>query len=142
LKLGFALLNASGFEFIDELEQLFLPTDELGACFSALAIVIGQFSQRFEVLRGRREVAWSALPAIGEDRAGVKFTTVAVAGRLAALPPQGVERARQEGIALEAGLKEGGQELLGLEEFGAEGTESLVHGCPGRKEVTVERYNI
>jgi hypothetical protein len=43
LKRGFALLNASGFEFIDELEQLFLPTDELGASCSALAIVIGEF---------------------------------------------------------------------------------------------------
>ena len=41
MKFGFAQLNAGGFEFIDELEQLFLPTDELGAGFSALAILLG-----------------------------------------------------------------------------------------------------
>jgi hypothetical protein len=71
------------------------------------------------------------LAAIGEDGAGMKFATVAVAGRLAALSLQRVERARQEGIALEAGLKEARQELLEMEEFGAEGTKLLVHEHPG-----------
>ena len=75
--------------------------------------------------------AWPALAAIGEDGAGMKFATVAVAGRLAALSLQRVERARQEGIALEAGLKEARQELLEMEEFGAEGTKLLVHEHPG-----------
>jgi hypothetical protein len=134
-KLGFALLNANGFEFIDKLQQLFLPTDELGTRFSALAIGNGEIPDCLKVFRGRREVAWPALAAIGEHRADMKFATVAVARRLAALSLQGIERARQERIALEASLKEARQELLDLEEFGAEGTESLVHGYPGERAI-------
>ena len=57
----------------------------------------------------------------------MELPAIAMAGRLAALSPQGVEGARQERIAAEAVLQEGGQELLGLEELGAEGAESLVH---------------
>ncbi len=106
---------------------MFLPTDELGAGFSALAIVFGHVPQRQEVFGRRRDVLRSPLSAVGKDGAGMKLAAIAVAGRLAALTPQGVERARQERFAPEAVLKEGGQELLGLEEFGAEGAESLVH---------------
>jgi hypothetical protein len=41
LQLGFAELAAGGFEFINELEQSFLPTHELGARLSAASIEIG-----------------------------------------------------------------------------------------------------
>jgi hypothetical protein len=127
VKLGFAQLDAGGFEFIDELEQLLLPADELGARLPAAAIRIGQVSEVVELFGRRREVAWPALSAIGEDGAGVKFAAVATAGRLAALPPQGVQGARQEGLATEAKFEQGGQALLGQQELGAEGAESLVH---------------
>lgn len=131
LKLGFPQLDACGFEFIDELEQLFLPTHELGARLSATSIEIGHAAQAVKVLGRRRDVAWSALSAMGQDGAGVRFASVAMAGRLAALSPQGVERARQEGIATEAVFQEGRQEMLSLAELGAERAESLFHAVHG-----------
>ena len=41
MEFGFAQLDTSGQQGIDEVEQLPLPTDELGARLSATAIVIG-----------------------------------------------------------------------------------------------------
>ena len=40
----FAPLDASGLQRIDDVEQLPLPADELGARLSAAAIVIGQIA--------------------------------------------------------------------------------------------------
>jgi hypothetical protein len=121
------LLDANGFEFIDELEQLFLPADELGAGLSAAAIVVGHVANRVEVLRRWRDVSRAALSAVGKDGAGMKLSAVAVARRLAALSPQRVEGAREERLAAEAGFEQARQELLGLDELGAEGAKALVH---------------
>ena len=41
MEFGFAQLDTSGLQGIDEVEQLPLPADELGACLSAAAIMIG-----------------------------------------------------------------------------------------------------
>jgi hypothetical protein len=41
LEFGFAQLDTSGLQGIDEVEHLPLPADELGAGLSAAAIVIG-----------------------------------------------------------------------------------------------------
>jgi hypothetical protein len=110
LKLRFAQLDARGFEFINELEQLFLPTDELGTRFTALAIGLGHLPHRLEVLGRQRDVSRSALTTIGKDGAGVKLTARAMAGWFAALAPQGVERAGQQGFATEASFQQGWQE--------------------------------
>ena len=77
-----------------------------------------------------REVAWLTLPAIGKDGALVQFAATAVAARLATLSTQGVERGRQKRFASEAGFEQAGEKLLGLEQLGAERTETLVHGLP------------
>jgi hypothetical protein len=41
MEFGFAPLDTSGLQGIDEVEQLPLPADELGARLSAAAIMIG-----------------------------------------------------------------------------------------------------
>jgi hypothetical protein len=126
-KFLFAQLNANGFEFIDELEQLLLPADELSASLSTATIVFGQVAQRLDLFGCRRDVLRSALSAIGEHRALVKFAARATAGGFAALSAKGVERAGQDRLALETFLEQAWQELLGLEKLRAEGTEKLVH---------------
>jgi hypothetical protein len=78
---------------------------------------------------GRRgEVTWFAVAAIREDGALVQFAAAAVAARLAALSPQGVERARQQRFTIEAGFEQAGEKLLRLEQLRAERAETLVHG--------------
>ena len=54
-------------------------------------------------------------------------TVFAVAGRFAALSPEGIKGARQERFASKAWLKQTWQELLELAELGAKGAEVLVH---------------
>jgi len=66
------------------------------------------------VLRGRRQVTWLALPAIGKDGALVQFAATAAAARLATLSAERVERARQKWLAGEAGFEQAGEKLLGL----------------------------
>jgi hypothetical protein len=78
---------------------------------------------------GRRgEIARFAAAAIREDGALVQFAVAAVAARLATLSPQGVERGRQQRLTRQAGFEQVGEKLLSLEQLGAEGTETLVHG--------------
>jgi len=67
------------------------------------------------VLGRSGEVAWLALPTIGKDGALVQFAAAAAAARLATLSPQGIERARQERLAREAGFEQAGEKLLSLE---------------------------
>ena len=69
----------------------------------------------------------SALAAIGEYGALMKFATTAMAGEFAALSAKGVDGARQDRLALETVHEQAGQELLSLEKLGAQGTEKLVH---------------
>ena len=126
-KLSFAELHACGFEFIDKLEQLPLPANELGAGLSAAAIGVGEVFQGIEVFRLRRDILRALLSAIREDGVFVKAAVVAVAGRFAALSAQGIEGARQERRAAESRLEQSRQELLELPELGTEGTEALVH---------------
>jgi hypothetical protein len=57
----------------------------------------------------------------------MKLAAAAVAGRLAALSPQSVERARQERLAPEGGFEQARQDLPELEELRAKGAEALVH---------------
>ena len=57
----------------------------------------------------------------------MKFAARAMAGGFAALAAKDVEGARQDRLALETFLEQAWQELLGIEQLGAEGTETLVH---------------
>jgi hypothetical protein len=120
-------LDANGFEFIDKLEQLLLRADELRACLSTAAIVIGQVAYRLEVLGSWGDISRSAFSAIGKYGALMKFATTAMAGGFATLSAQGVEGARQDRIALEAVFKQAWQELLGLAKLRAKGAELLIH---------------
>ena len=72
------------------------------------------------------------LAAIGQDGAFVEFTAAAPAVRLAALPPQGIERSREERFSAEAIFEQLRKLLLDLEELRAEGAELLVHGWSPR----------
>ena len=127
MEFGFAQLNARGLQRIDKVEQLPLPADELGASLSAAAIRIGQSAYGGEVLRGHSEVAWLALSTIGKDGALVQFAAAAVAARLATFAAEGVERARQKGLAREAGFEQAGEKLLSMAQLGAERAKTLVH---------------
>ena len=128
LEFGFAPLDTSGQQGIDEVEHLPLPADKLGAGLSAAAIVIGHGAEGEEVLGGRNQVPWLALPAVGKDGARVQFAAAAAAARLATLSAEGVERARQKGFACEAGFEQAGEKLLRLAELGAERAQTMVHG--------------
>jgi hypothetical protein len=126
-KFLFAQLDANGFEFIDELEQLLLPADELSASLSTATIVFGQVAHRLDMFSCRCDILRPALSAIGEHGALVKFAACAMAGGFAALAAKDVEGARQDRLALETFLEQAWQKLLGLEKLGAKGTEKLVH---------------
>ena len=102
MELGFTLLNTGSLECIDEREQLTLPASELGAGLTTAAIGVGHRSQRSELLRWRRDVPRPSLPTIRQDRAFVEFTAATPAVRLAAFPPQGIERSREERFSAEA----------------------------------------
>ena len=131
LKLGFAELDAGGLKFIDDLEQLFVPADELSASVAGSAIVLGQFAQRAKVLGRGGDVprpTTATIAAIGQDGALVKFAARAPAGGIAAFSAQSVKRARQDRFAAEAFFEEARQELLRLEELCAKGAELMVHG--------------
>ena len=62
----------------------------------------------------------------------MQFTAAAPAVWLAALPPQGVERTREQRFSAEEIFEQSRKLLLGLEELRAEGAELLVHGCSPR----------
>jgi hypothetical protein len=125
---GNALLDASGLELIGEGEQLAKPADKLSARLAAAAVVIGHVAKGREMFGGWGDILRSALSAKRQDGAFVKFTTSATARRFAALTPQGIERARQEWLTVEAGLEQTRQESLGLAKLQAQRTETLVHG--------------
>ena len=80
------------------------------------------------MLRRRRKVTWLALSAIGKDGALVQFAAAAATARLATLSTEGVERARQQWLAREAGFEQAGEKLLRLEQLGAERAKTMVHG--------------
>ena len=124
----FAQLDTSGLQGIDDVEQLPLPADELGASLSAATIRIGQSAQGGEVLRRHSEVAWLALPTIGKDDALVQFAAAAAAARLATFAAEGVERAGQKRVASETGFEQAGEKLLSLAQLGAERAKTMVHG--------------
>ena len=125
---GFAQLDTSGLQGIDDVEQLPLPADELGARLSAAAIVLGHVAYGGEVLRRHREVAWLALATIGEDGALVQCAAAATAVRLATFAAEGVERASQQWFASETGFEQAGEKLLRLAQLGAKRAKTMVHG--------------
>jgi len=131
-KLGFTLLDAGGFQRIDEFEQLPLPAHELGAGLTTAAIVVGHRSQRIELPRWGRDVPRPPLAAIGKDGALVELTAAATAVWFAALSPQGVDRAGEQRFSSETLLKQLRELVLGIEELRAEGAELLVHGLSPR----------
>jgi hypothetical protein len=107
-------LDTSGLQGIDEVEHLPLPADEWGVGLSAPALVIGHDAEGAEVLGGRNQVPWLALPAVGKDGARVQLAAAAAAARLATRAAEGGERAGQKGFACEAGFEQAGEKLLGL----------------------------
>lgn len=82
------------------------------------------------MIRRRRDVSGPPLSAIGQNGAFVQRASIAAAGRLTALSPQGVQGAWQEWFASEARFEQARQELLGLDELRAESTEVLIQGNP------------
>src|SRR5208337_4858442 len=131
-KLGFTLLDAGGFQRIDEFEQVPLPAHELGAGLTTAAIVVGHRSQRIELPKWGRDVPRPPLAAIGKDGALVELTAAATAVWFAALSPQGVDRAGEQRFSSETLLKQLRELVLGIEELRAEGAELLVHGLSPR----------
>jgi len=128
LKAAFAFLHACRFEAVQEREQLLLEPQQLRACLAKASIGVGQFADLAEFLRGRGDVLWPALAAIGENGAGVKLPLGAVASGLSAAAAKGVEGTGQQGIPAEKDfeefldLRENGKEL------GAERAEVAGHG--------------
>jgi hypothetical protein len=131
------LLDAGGFDLIDELEQLPLALGELGAGLSKAAVLFGELAEVGELFRGRRDVLRAPLAAIGEDGAFVEFAPGAAAVGLAALSPQGVEGSGEQRLAAEKGFEQFGHLLLELAKLGAEVTEVVFH-----VECRVERRGI
>ena len=131
MEFGFALLDAGGLEGIDECEQLALPVPSLRGLDEWSDRRWSSYA-RSELLGLGRDVPRPSLAAIGKDGAFVEFTAAAAAVGFAALPPQGIERAREERFSSEAHFEQLRELLLGLEELRAEGAELLVHGLgPG-----------
>ncbi len=74
MKAAFAFLHACRFEAVQEREQLLLEPPQLRACLAESPIGVGQFADLGKLLRGRGDVLWPALAAIGEDGTGVQFS--------------------------------------------------------------------
>lgn len=131
MKPTFALLHACRFEAVQEREQLLLEPQQLRACLAEPPIGIRQFADLGEFLRGRGDVLWPALAAIGEDGTGVQFSLRAVASGFSATAAEGVERAGQERFAGEERF----EEFLDLwchgEHLGAERAEVASRGLYG-----------
>ena len=132
MKAAFAFLHACRFEAVQEREQLLLEPHQLRACLAESPIGVGQFAELAEFVRGRSDVLWPALAAVGEDGAGVQFSPGTVASGFSTAAAKGVERAGQERFAGEKGFEEF-LELRGDgEELGAEGAKVARHGgSPG-----------
>ena len=75
MKPAFAFLHACRFAAVQEREQLLLEPPQLRACLAEPPIGVSQFADLGELLRGRGDVLWPALAAIGEDGAGVAYYT-------------------------------------------------------------------
>ena len=132
MKAAFAFLHACRFEAVQEREQLLLEPQQLRACLAESPIGVGQFADLAEFLRGRGDVLWPALAAIGENGAGVKLPLGAVASGLSAAASKGVEGTGQKRLAAEKDIQEFRELLLDGEELGAEGAEFTGHELVSR----------
>jgi len=142
-KTVFALLHAGGFDLVEQRQQLSLEPEQLRACLAEAPVGVGELSHLGELLGGGGDILRAALAAIGEDGGGVEFSVGAVAGGFAAASAEGVERAGQQGLACQEGLKEFLDLLWDGAELGAEGTEVVRHGLRLREcGVSSVAYNI
>jgi len=135
LKLAFALVDACGFDAVDQREELPLELEQLRACLAEASVGVGELLHVWELLGQRGEVLRLALAAIGEHGAGVEFTLGAAAVGFSTAAAEGVEGAREERLTAEEGLEEGVELLLAGVELGAEGAEVLGHGIVLREPV-------
>jgi len=129
----FALLDAHGFDAVDERQQLTLEPDQLRAGEAELPVGVGEASHVLEPVGRRSDVLRSALAAVGEDGAGVEFSAGTTAVRLSTEAAESVEGAGQEGLAAEKGLQKRLELLVDVTELRAKGTEVVWHG-PGSRE--------
>jgi hypothetical protein len=135
LKLAFALLDACGFQAVDEHQYLTLEPEQLRAGLAEPPVVVGEFAQGGELSGRGGEVAGSVLSAVGQHGAGVECAPGAVAGGFSATAAEGIEGAGQERFALEEGFQQGRELLLELAELQAEGAEVVGHGWAGTGRV-------
>jgi hypothetical protein len=132
VKSGKAKFDAGGDQGINELEDVKLEANEIGASGTATAIGISEVPDGEEVLGLWGEVAARAMARKRKDGAVMKLAFVATTGRLAALSLEGVERTGQERFTPLASIEQVAELLLGLEQFGAERTQKRIHdGVPG-----------
>ncbi len=128
LKAAFAVLHAGGFDPVEQREQLSLPPQELRAGLAKTPVVVGQCADVRQVFRGRADILWPALAAVGEDGAGVEFALRAAAVRLAAAAAERVQRTGQQRCAAEKRVQQFGHLLLDREDLGTERAEIAGHG--------------
>jgi len=133
LKLVFALLDARGFDAVNERQQLTLESDQLRAGLAELPVGVGESSHVLDPVGRRSDILRSALAAVGEDGAGVEFSAGATAVRFSTAAAESVEGAGQQGLTAEKGLHKRLELLVEITELRAEGTEVVWHGA-GSKE--------
>ena len=103
---AFAFLDPRGFDAVDERPDLTLQPQQLRAGLAEPPVVVGEFPHGGELFGREGDVSRSALAAIAEHGAGVKFSSGAVAGGLSAAAAEGVEGAGQEGLPAEEGFQQ------------------------------------
>jgi hypothetical protein len=143
LETALALLHPRGFDGIEDLQDLSLQPQQLGAGLAKLPVVVGEFPHGGKLLRRRGDISRPARPAIAQHSAGVEFALGTVAGGFSAAAAEGIEGAGQQGIPCKKGLQEGRELFLELAELPAERTEVVGHGVgleAGRKRISVRYY--
>jgi len=130
---AFALVDACGFDAVDQREELPLQPEQLRACLAEASVGVGELSHVWELLGQRGEVLRLALAAIGEH---VLAWSSPWAQRQLGFPRGGggVEGARRRAHG-RGGFEEGVELLLPGVELGAEGADVLRHGVVLRERV-------
>jgi len=127
LETAFAFLHPRGFDVVDELQDLSLQLQELGASLAKLPVVVGESSHGGKVFGRRGDVLRPALATVAQYGTGVKLALDTVAGGFSTAAAKGVQGAGQKWLASQERLQKGRQLLLELVELPAEGTEVVGH---------------
>jgi hypothetical protein len=128
------LLDACGFDAVDERQHLALELKQLRASFAESPVGVGELPHVGKLLGRWADVLRPTLAAVREDSAGVEFSLGAAAVGFSTAAAEGVEGAGEEGLATEEGFEECLELKQAGVELGAKRAEVVGHGLSSEGE--------